>query len=198
MAKIDKREKEAGVIDIKLNLIPPEQKKKIKKNRRLKKIFKAEIVLTCIMLVLTGTLFSFYYILNMELNSQIALSSDMEKADQFDKIKNYDKQFSEANNRIKQIIAVDKAQLYWSGVFVKLSQLALSGITIKSIKTQDYQMTISGTADTRDNLLSFKDNLDKEDCFSDVNLPLSSLVNKTDVDFQIIFDVDDKCLKRPN
>jgi len=57
---------------------------------------------------------------------------------------------------------------------------------------------LSGAADTRDNLLAFKDNLEKEGCFSNVDLPLSNLVDKTDVSFRIVFDVKESCLKKEN
>jgi hypothetical protein len=50
-------------------------------------------------------------------------------------------------------------------------------------------------ANNRDNLIQFKDNLEKESCFSEINLPLSNLVEKENVEFQIDFNIKKDCLK---
>jgi len=57
-------------------------------------------------------------------------------------------------------------------------------------------VTIRGISQNRDNLILFKENLEKEDCFEDVKLPLSDLANKEKIDFQIDFLVKNECLKQ--
>ena len=183
-------------MDIKLNLIPPEKKEEFEKGKRLKTVIKSEIVLTVIALVFFLSLFSFGYILDIGLASEASLNSEVEKADQFGKIKDYDNRIEQANENTKQIAMIDRDQLYWSRVFIKLSQITPSGIAVKSFTTVDYSITISGTADTRDSLLDFKNKLEKETCFTEVNLPLSNLVDKDNVDFQIALKVKEDCLKK--
>ncbi len=185
-------------MEIKINLIPPSKKEEIKKNKRLKTVIKAEIVLTFIAVAFFMVLLSFRYILDINLAGESMLNAQMEKADQFGKIKNYDDQFNQANDLIKQVALIDQSQLYWSKIFIRLSQLTLPGIEIDSLSTADYTITISGKADTRDNLINFKSNIEKEGCFSKVDLPLSNLVDKTDVEFQIVFDINENCLKKQN
>ncbi len=183
-------------MEIKLNLIPPRKKKEIERRRRVRLALKAEFVLTAIFLVFFSALFSFRYVLDVELASESSLDSEVEMADQFSEIRDYDNKIIMANEKTKQIISIDNGQLYWSRIFIKLSHLVSSGITIESLATADYTVTISGIADRRDNLLKFKDVLEKEDCFSNIDLPLSSLVNKDNIDFQIIFEIKEGCLKR--
>lgn len=187
---------EKWTMEIKLNLIPPKKKEEIKKNKRLKTAIKAEIVLTIILMVFFSVLLSFRYVLGIELTGEKTLNAQIERNDQFGKIKSYDDQFNQANDMIKQVAVIDQTQLYWSRVFVKISQLILPGIETKSLSTDNSAVTISGIADTRDNLIAFKSNLEKESCFSQINLPLSNLVDKENVTFQIVFDVDKKCLKK--
>ncbi len=183
-------------MEIKLNLIPPNKQEEIGKNKRLKMAIKAEIALTIILVGFFIVLLSFKYSLNMGLSGEMLLNAQVEKADQFSKIKSYDNQFNQANERIKQIASIDKAQLYWSRVFEKISQLIPVGIGLKTLSTDQYAITLSGVADTRENLIAFKDKLEKETCFSNIVLPLSNLVDKADVEFQITLDVDEKCLKK--
>lgn len=53
-------------------------------------------------------------------------------------------------------------------------------------------ITLSGTANQRDSLLKFKDNLSATGFFKDVNLPLSNLTKDEDVDFLINLTLDEK------
>ncbi len=181
-------------MEIRLNLIPPNKKVEIAKNAKLKTAIKTEIAMTIILAGLLVVLFSFKYILNIGLSGEATLTSEIETTGQFGKIKNYDNQFSAANERIKQLAAINQSQLYWSGVFEKISALIPDGITTDALSTDGYTLTISGLSDTRDNLISFKSKLENEKCFSNINLPLSNLVDKSNVAFQIVLDVDVKCL----
>ena len=183
-------------MEIKLNLIPPNKKEEIGKNRRLKMVIRTEIVLTIVAVVFLAVLLSFRYSLELDLAGEEMLNSQIEKADQFEKIKNYDNQFNQANERIGQIADIDQAQLYWSKIFEKISQLTPAGIEVQTFSTDQDAMVIAGLSDTRDNLIEFKANLEENACFSDVVLPLSNLVDKTDVDFKINFNVKENCLKK--
>lgn len=183
-------------MEIRLNLIPPHKKEELKKNKRLKTVVKSEIVLTIMLVGFFIVLLSFRYILDIGLKGEMLLNSEMEKADQFEKIKSYDNQFAAANDRIKQVALIDQSQLYWSRVFVKISQLVSSGIAIDALSTENYAVTISGHADTRSELIGFKNKLEKESCFSGVDLPLSNLVDKDNVGFKIVFNVNENCLRK--
>lgn len=195
---MEKKPENYSDMEIRLNLIPPQKKEEIRKSKRLATTIKSEVVLFMILTVFFSVLISYRYILSINLMGETILNAEVEKADQFEKIKNYGDQFSRANDSIKQIASIDQAQLYWSRIFVKLSQLISTGIEIDSFSTNDFSVTLAGTADTRDNLITFKDDLEKEKCFSGVDLPLSNLVDKTNVDFQIVFNLDENCLKQNN
>lgn len=183
-------------MEIKLNLIPPNKKEEIRKSRRLRIAIRTEIALTIIAVVFLAVLLSFSYSLELDLAGENMLNSEIEKADQFEKIKNYDNQFAQANERIAQVAAIDQAQIYWSKIFKKISQLILPGIEVRSLSIDQNYVTISGLSDTRDSLIEFKGKLEEDACFLDIVLPLSNLVDKVDVDFRIIFKVKEDCLKK--
>ncbi len=183
-------------MEIKLNLIPPGKKEEISRNKRVKMAIKAEVALTIIVVVFFAVLVSFKYILNISLSSEAALNVEIETADQFEKIKGYDNQFKQANEKIKQIASIDQTQLHWSNVFEKISGLIPDGIEIKSLTTNNYSINITGLSDTRDNLIEFKSKLVNDRCFSNIDLPLSNLVEKNDVEFGITLNINGDCLKK--
>ena len=192
--KIEKKETFKGV-NITLNLIPPEKKEEITKNKRFKSAVKVEIILTIIFIVFLAALFSFKYILNLNLSS---LSSAYQKegdSPQFVKIKDFDEKFGKLNSQVGEVLSAKRDQLYWTDLFVKLNGVIFPGIKIDSFSTQDYLATLKGTAESRSDLILFKEKLENEQCFSNINLPISDLVNKDNVSFQIDFIINSDCLK---
>lgn len=72
----------------------------------------------------------------------------------------------------------------WSHVLRAATELVPDGIRLSSIQaTADGRMTISGTAATRDALLTMKDALEESPLFEEVTSPLSNILQKRDVKF---------------
>jgi Tfp pilus assembly protein PilN len=182
-------------MDIRLNLIPPEKKKEISNKTRVSASIKIEIFLTIVLIVFIAVLFSFNYILKLNLNSVLKAEQKSLNSGKYDKLKEYDENFSQINKKLSNVVAVEKSQLYWSRLFSKLNNFIFPGIKISSLSTSDYLVTLQGISDTRDNLILFKDKLSSEECFSEVGLPLDDLVDKNNVVFKIDFFVDKNCLK---
>lgn len=59
-------------------------------------------------------------------------------------------------------------------------------------KKQKYTVSISGTARSRNDLIAYKNALEKEDTFEDIDLPVSNLAKDTDVPFNISFKATTK------
>lgn len=80
----------------------------------------------------------------------------------------------------------------FSQYLLKLETLAGSGIGLYDIsytKVPQPAITISGTADTRENLAGFRDALEANPAFSDVNLPISALIKDRDLLFSMSLKV---------
>jgi hypothetical protein len=93
-------------------------------------------------------------------------------------------------------MTIKKDQVYWSAFFDKMNGIVFPGIDVFSISNVDYSITILGRSLTRDDLILFKEKLEKDSCFSSVDLPLSNLVDKSNIEFQIDFEISKDCLKR--
>jgi Tfp pilus assembly protein PilN len=178
-----------------LNLLSEERKKEIKNKKKLLSVTDQGLLflLPVICLILVLLLIDF----NLKINSQSqdnALKMEQNQ-ENYKKLKGYEDNFSNVNLETSIILNIQKDHLYWSKVFGNLSAAVPDNVYITQIANQDYQISLAGKAKTRDDFLNFQNNLENSSCFSDVNAPLSDLVSKQDVDFQIDFNVKTDCLK---
>lgn len=180
-------------MEINLNLIPPYREEEIQKNKRFKLIIKLELFMLSFVLIFFTFLFIIGYTLdfNLEIVSNDGLSQDRK---QLNDIKKYDDQFNQANAEVAKIEKIDRDQLYWSNLFSKMSQAVIPGISMQSLATKEYAVFLVGKADSRENLVAFKDNLAKDSCFYEINLPLSDLVSKGNIDFQMDLKIKEECV----
>jgi hypothetical protein len=182
-------------MEIKLNLIPSYREEEIQKNKRFRLIIKLELFMLVFVLIFFAFLLSLGYILDLNLKF---VSDEIESAwdkKQSDDIKKYEEQFNQTNADVAKIEKINRDQLYWSNIFSKISQASISGISMQSVATKEYSVFLVGKADRRENLVAFKDSLEKDSCFSAVNLPLSDLVSKGNIDFQMDLAINEDCIR---
>jgi hypothetical protein len=182
-------------MEIKINLLPPYRKEEILQGKRIRTVVKLEGLVFFVAVIFFGFLVSFAYILKLDFYSVPDDSNSKNNHDQYEKIKNYDDEFSKINLQLASAIKMKKDQLYWSILLEKLSEKTPEGIEISNLSTKNYAVFLAGKAGNRDSLLSFKGNLEKEGCFTDVNLPLSNLVSKENIDFQMDLKIKEDCIK---
>lgn len=178
---------------IKLNLTPPSKKEEVRKAGLLSQVFKWETELFGIFLVFIAMLISINYILKISAISEVPLTS-ADNNEQYKEIEKYDIESKDMNKIISQIDKIQRGQLNWYSFFEKMNNQFSDAIEMKKIETSDYLVLLTGKAKNRDSLIAFKENLEKENCFSEINLPLSSLVAKEDTEFQIDFKIKKECL----
>lgn len=183
-------------MNIDINLIPPYKKEEIRRSDRLRTVLRWESELSFVLLIFIAILASVSYILSINLS----LIENTEKigsasAGRYKEIVRYDEEVMGINSKLAEIKNIQRGQLRWSKLFSKLEKNTLDGIAINNLATKDYDVFMVGEADTRDNLILFKEELKKEECFSDINLPDSSLTSRENVDFQMDLKIKKECLK---
>ena len=176
------------IMEININLIPDYKKEEILKANRFKLVLKLGLAIFGIFLMMLGFLFGLREALNVEFDSVIA------GQEQYAKIKKLDGEFHDINTNVSTIANLENDQIYWSNLFVFLSKKNSSGIEITNLITKDYTVSLAGKADNRDNLIAYKEDLERDGCLSDVNLPLSGLVSRENIAFQIDFKIKEECL----
>jgi len=182
-------------MEIKLNLIPTEKKNEIAEAKVFRLVLRWEMNLFLILVVFCMLIFSLNYLLQINLDAQISESESGQNKARYERISQLDNSFKDINAQIYLNASIEKDQLHWSNVFMKLNAAIPDGISVTKLANKNYQFLLAGTADTRDILVAMKESFAQENCFADVNLPLSSLVSKDNVDFQIEFNIKEDCLK---
>ncbi|MFA5961142.1 MAG: PilN domain-containing protein [Parcubacteria group bacterium] len=179
-----------------INLLPQDKKDEILKNERFRSVLGWEIVFFCTGLVFFTFIFGIDYLLRFDLQANSEIMGNNLNGAQYQTIAYYENKFSEINAKLTKISAISSGQLYWSNFFLMLNRATPHSIEIIGLSTKDFSVHLMGKAKTRDDLLSFRDNLSKEECFENVNLPLSDLVSKEDIAFQIDLGIKENCIKK--
>lgn len=170
------------MIPTNLNLLSPEKKKNLKKIlyfQYLKDVFQTALAVTCcVAIVLLGGR-SVLQEFTAELTSEI-VSVNLKNADINKKIK-------KINQTLRMASETQKNFLLWSDIMNNFSLSVPDGVILNAVdlNAAAKKLTISGSADNRESLLDFQNRLEKMDIVSNVQVPLSSLTEKTDLPFSL-------------
>lgn len=178
-----------------LNLLPEEKKLEIRKNKKFRLIIWQGFILTFICVFFVSLLFCTNLVLGVRLKSWESISNLEKEQGNYQELQKYEDEFRGINKKIARLALLEKNGLHWSNIIYKLDAVLTENITLSTLSTEDLHVSLIGKARTRDDLLVLKDNIEKSDCFSETVVPLSDLVSKEDVEFQIDFAVDENCAK---
>lgn len=167
---------------IHLNIIPEIQKKEIKLKQLydllknfLSVIFIALIFFACIFLILKLILSNYFVTTIAETNF---LSKNTE---------NFSRQVSDINSQIDSMKIIQKDFIYWTKIleFLRTTQGQELSLDRISIDKEKKIISIAGLSQTRDALILFKEKLEKSDFFNPIDLPISNLLKKDDITFDL-------------
>lgn len=178
-----------------LDLLPEERKKELRRSKIFRLALKQEVFFILPLLMLAGILMGANLTLKIQKESVAEQNSQAQAGDRYQELDVYEKKFKEANGLSSELIRIRKAHLNWADRLGELGLMVPEGVSLTNISTKNYKMMLAGRAATRDKLLEFKGNLEKDSCMSDVNLPLSNIVQKENVDFQMDFSIKEECLR---
>jgi hypothetical protein len=178
-----------------INLLPPNKKEEILTARRFRTVLGWEVIILFMAVAFFGFIFGINYLLSFNLQLVAESNDNKSNGAQYETIKHYENKFFEINSKIYKISSINSGQIYWSQIFMKLNDAVPDNVEISGMSTKNFLMYLAGKAKTREDLLLFKDNLSREVCFQNVNLPLSDLVSKKDIAFQIDLEIKEDCVK---
>lgn len=178
------------------NLLPEEKGKEIEIKRVSWLIAGQCARLVLVVLIFAGTLFSFNIILKIKLSALENVHSLEQAQEKFQEVGKYEKKFRETNIRTAQLSKIQSEHLYWSKTLRELSKIIFDGVSITSLATENYKISLAGKTRTRDDLIRLQDKINSSDCFDGAEAPVSSLALKENVDFLMEFDLNENCLKR--
>ncbi len=181
-----------------LNLLPPEKKQEISKKKRARAIIKQEIMLAFPLVVFIAFLFCLNLILKIQEDGFDQLYAMEQSKEEYRRLKSYEDKFQEVNEKSGRLSELETKHLRWSRVLASLEKSLPAEIKITDLSSKDYKILLAGKADKRENLLKFQENIINSECFENAEIPLSNLVIRENVEFQIDFEVKEKCLLSGN
>lgn len=167
---------------IRLNIIPQNLKDEI----RLENIYesyKSFLIFCCILLAPFIAVFFglFFYLGSYGENVRNESSVSSESTE------NYANRVIEINSKLAFIEKMQEKEMRWTSFLADFSKNVSDGISIKSfsVKQAAGTLNISGQAKTRDALLEFERNLKAIKYLSGIEIPLQSLLEKEDIEFNL-------------
>lgn len=178
-----------------INLLPEDKKNEIKRRKRLRVIIWQELLILFILLIFVGIVICTNFILKVQVSSLDEINAFEQSHPSYRELQSYEDEFKQVNSKISLLYSIRKNNLHWLNTLYALDSIVPKEILLTDLITKDYRMSIAGIATTRDELLKFKETINNSDCFKDAEVPLSNLVYKENVNFQIDFNIADDCLK---
>lgn len=180
---------------ISLDLLPQNKKNEIRRERIFREIMHDGLLLLFPVFVLIVILVNVFHLLKIQRAVDFRAYDEERTQDGYRKLEKYEENFKNMNEASSFLIRIQSGHLHWSNMLKNLNRSVPSGIALDSLATKEYDVYLVGKAKTRDNLLEFKNGLEHNDCFENVNVPLSDFAVKENVEFQIDFTVKQNCLK---
>lgn len=166
---------------ITLNIISPELKNEIK----LKNIY--QIVKSSFLLI--GFFLIFYAIILV--SSRFVLKSYLGEISRINNNANSStndtaKAVTDVNSKLKEVAAIQRDEINWLNLLELISKNTSSDIKYNKISmSRTNGLLLSGESKTRDGLIKMKKFLDDSSFLSDVDFPISNLLEKENINFNI-------------
>ncbi|MFA6184166.1 MAG: PilN domain-containing protein [Parcubacteria group bacterium] len=179
---------------IRLNLLPKSKEKKIKNKKILKFVILQEIMIILITVLFFGVVKGVDAIASFRLDSvNKQISSNGAKGD-YVEIKKYENGLKDVRAKTYSISKIQKFSVAWAPVLDKLAQVLPSEITLTSIDGSGYNLLLKGVAQNRDILIKMKEDMQKNECFKNVVIPLNDIVLRENIEFELKLDINKECL----
>ena len=167
---------------ITLNLIAPQQKKEIKNQYlylSLKRIF---ILIAIFAVFVTVMIKGAEAVLQQEALKYQQQTNVLKKSQNI-----YNQQIKDINNSLQALEQIQKNFYPTTNLLLRINELIPEAIYIVSLNYNhpDQTLLMKGKADNRQVLLNFQADIKKIDFIEKVELPLSTILKKEDIDFEL-------------
>lgn len=174
-----------------INLLPPETKKEINQEENWKLIMILEIVILFFLISLFLILFSIKIYVSGEINVQKILYDQREDEFKNSQMRPLEEEIDISNKILSELDNFYKNQMSFAETLEIISKTIPSGSYLTNLSAVPQQNTInfglSGFSPTRENLLKFKENLEKEEFFKEIYFPPINWAQSTNINFSVNF-----------
>lgn len=171
-----------------LNLLPKTEKEALKLKWQTKRIYFLGGGLFLVFLLFIGQLWSLKVILFSQLQVLEKEVQDIYQGEELAQVVILEDQIKLFNDSLALIRKINQDKPIWSQVLIKLSQLLPPDTRLSRVQfSSETKSSISGWAKTRQDLLKLKENLEQSPEFSELEYPLSSLLQPENINFHFKF-----------
>lgn len=167
-----------------LNLLPPQEKNNLALEKIQRWILFYAAGIFCLAAVFTVLLLA---ILSFVLIQQKTASYELQstqKGSQWQELAEQEKTVKATSQQLEKISRIQKNHKYYSKFLIELTGLMPEGVRLENISVdKDGRVTLAGFGQTRDQVLSLKENLERSGFAEDVFSPLSNLTRQTEINF---------------
>jgi len=96
------------------------------------------------------------------------------------------------NSLTIRLDTIQKERLLWSKILFELARQTPDKIRLTSFSADKFskEIKLQGLADTRQDLLVYAENLEASEFFKDVNIPLSAVTQKENIEFSLTLKLE--------
>jgi Tfp pilus assembly protein PilN len=181
-----------------INLLPTLNKEELKQEEQWKLVMILGILVLAVLICFSLILFSIEIFISGEVETQKILLNQKEKELENPKIQTLKENLITLNQTFSQLDSFYQNQFSLTEILEKISQTLPAGtyLTNLSIVHQPEKegkgkmnCSLSGFASSREILLEFKENLEKEERFQEIYFPPANWVKPTDINFTVNFKI---------
>ena len=176
-----------------INLLPPEQKEELLLRERQNIILILGILFLSFLISLSLILLSIKISFSGDSEIQKIILEERKKEVSFDK--ELEEKIKNSNQVLSNLNSFYQSQFNLTQILEKISGLLSSGIYLTNLnlnpleKEKEVQVSLSGFSESREILLSLKENLEKEAEFTRVYFPPENWVKPNDINFIVTFKI---------
>jgi Tfp pilus assembly protein PilN len=169
-----------------INLIPYSAQKKLKQEYWIRIVSLWSILLSAALLVLAVLMVPIYVLVSIQLNAQA--TDTVVAAEERSSLVDAEAALQQAS-LYARLVLNETASRSLTNEIARLNQLGGEGILFSNYVYQQAAtgdtLAVSGIARTRADLAAFRDQLEAQVQYTNVVLPISALIQETDLDFSI-------------
>jgi type IV pilus assembly protein PilN len=170
---------------IKLNLLPPQDKKELELADLNRLTVCLVVYLAIFLIIFISLLLTTFFSLSILLKAQDELIEIRKQDTRIQRLITIEEKIKQANQQLSQVYQKQKGLITWTPVFEEIAKITPQGIYLTNFSFQatNNQINLNGWANKREELLSFQKSLEESSHFIEIEAPLSNLLKQTDINF---------------
>jgi len=172
-----------------INLLPPQYKAELKEEENWKLTLILNLLFLIFLVCLALILFSIKISIAGQLEAQKILLLQEEKNFEESQIQSLEEKITASNQAISKLNSFYQRQISLAEILEKIFETLPSSIYLTTLDFNLDQFSLFGYSHTREILLEFKKNLEKEELFEEIYFPPSNWVKPADIDFSVNFKI---------